>query len=313
MLTMFRKKEYLHDHLRTRIVALWLSFGLMVLPTIAQNFAGDMALSKVLIDDEDWMLVNDGFRFTDGACTDEDGSFYFSGRRGNQSAIYKLSPKDKLEVYIKGADGVSGLAFGPDGKLYGCRWGKNEVFVFKNDGTMKTLSQEAHANDLVITQQGELFYTAEKGVFFLDAFGKKSQVTDQIAGPNGICLSPDTGILNVSEYTGEHVWSFAIQPGSGAFHGDTYMTMRQPSDGSACKGDGMTIDTAGRFYVTSAIGLQMFDATGRISGVIAKPSSSGMSNVAFSGPERKHLYATCGNAIYKRRTKAQGVWHFTTK
>ena len=302
---MFRTKAYFRDYFLG-----WLSLTLTAASLCAQNFAGDMALSKVLIEGEDWELVQDGFRFTDGACVDKEGAFYFSGQRGNESNIYKLSPTDQLEVFIKGAEGVSGLAFGPNGKLYGCRWGINEVFVFEEDGSMTTLAIESHANDLVITQQAELFFTAEKGLFSINTHGEKQRVSNRIAGPNGICLSPDMGILTVSEYTGEHVWAFATQSENGASHGDTYMTMRRPSDGSACKGDGMTVDTAGRFYVTSAIGLQMFDATGRISGVIDKPSAAGMSNVAFSGPERKHLYVTCRNAIYKRRTKAQGVWHF---
>ena len=175
---------------------------------------------------------------------------------------------------------------------------------------MTSLATESHANDLVVTQHSELFFTAEKGLFFLDANNKKRKVADRIRGPNGICLSPDMGILTVSEYEGDKVWAFATQAGLGASHGDAYMSMRRPSDGSACLGDGMTVDTAGRFYIASAIGLQMFDATGRISGIIAKPSSTNMSNVAFSGPERKHLYVTCRNAIYKRLTKAKGVWHF---
>ena len=93
-----------------------------------------MALSKVLLEGEEWELVQDGFQMTDGACTDEKGAFYFSGRRENQSAIYKLDASDQLEIYIRGAEGVSGLAFGPGGRLFGCRWGENEVFVFEEEG-----------------------------------------------------------------------------------------------------------------------------------------------------------------------------------
>lgn len=305
MTAMFRANTYFRNFI-LRCFSLTLSFASLM----AQNFAGDMALSKVLLEGEEWELVQDGFQMTDGACTDEQGAFYFSGRRGNQSAIYKLDASDQLEIYIQGAEGVSGLAFGPDGRLYGCRWGENEVFVFEENGSMTSLATESHANDLVITQHSELFFTAEKGLFFLDVNNKKRKVTGRITGPNGICLSPDMGILTVSEYGGDKVWAFATQVGLGASHGDAYMTMRRPSDGSACLGDGMTVDTAGRFYIASAIGLQMFDATGRISGIIAKPFSADMSNVAFSGPERKHLYVTCRKAIYKRLTKAKGVWHF---
>ena len=259
----------------------WLTCS-MILQLGAQNFAGDMALSKVLIEGENWQLVASGFGFTDGACTDETGRFYFSGRQGGKNSVFRINHEDEIEVYIEEASGVSGLAFGPDGRLFGCRWGKNDVFVFDKDRKMNILSQDTHANDLVISQKGEIYYTYESGVMFLDAYGT-------------------------------HVWAFSVVPGAGASNGDTYMTMRSPSDGSDCRGDGMTVDTEGRYYVSTAIGLQMFDATGRISGVIAKPSKAGMSNVAFSGPGRQYLYVTCGDAIFKRKTKAKGVWHFRAR
>lgn len=289
----------------------WLACSL-ALHLNAQNFAGDMALSKVLIEGENWHRVGSGFGFTDGACTDESGRFYFSGRQDGKNSIFRINQYDEIEVFIEDAPGVSGLAFGPDGRLFGCRWGKNDVFVFDENKQIKILSTDTHANDLVISQKGEIFYTSENGVQFLDAYGKKSRITDAVSGPNGICFSPDMGVLTVSEYTGDKVWAFAVVPGKGATHGDTYMTMRSPSDGTDCCSDGMTVDTEGRYYVTTAIGLQMFDATGRISGVIAKPSKAGMSNVAFSGPGRHFLYATCGDAIFKRKTKAKGVWHYKT-
>lgn len=277
-------------------------------PTVqAQNFAGDMALSKVLIEGEDWQQVMSGFDSSDGTCTDPDGHFYFVGRKGRQTSIYKLDPNDRADVYIKDAPGVSGLAWGPDRRLYGCRWGRNEVFVFQSDGSMKPLTNALHANDLVISKDGTLFFTSDTGLMQWDVDGQKKVLSTDLASPNGICFSPDMGNLIVSEYQGEHVWAFTVQPGLGVSHGAGYMTLRRPSDGSAARGDGMTVDTAGRFYVTSAIGLQMFDATGRISGVIAHPASKGMNSVSFAGPDRSFLYVTCRHAVYKRKTQATGV------
>ena len=45
-----------------------------------------------------------------------------AGRRGDENAIYRIHHAHGLEVFIADAPGVSGLAFGPDGRLYGCRW-----------------------------------------------------------------------------------------------------------------------------------------------------------------------------------------------
>src|SRR5437773_11951358 len=55
-------------------------------------------------------------------------------------------------------------------------------------------------------------------------------------------------------------------------------------------GDGMTIDSEGRLYVTSGDpGIQVFSPEGKYLGIIPLPRSA--SSVAFSGPNKKVLYA----------------------
>src|SRR5262245_65482501 len=83
----------------------------------AQNLAGDMALSKILIDGEDWQLVAEGFGFTDGACADADGNFYFMDI-GKGTSIQRITPDGKTGPFIESAPKCSGLTFGPDGRLY---------------------------------------------------------------------------------------------------------------------------------------------------------------------------------------------------
>src|SRR6266480_4433092 len=132
----------------------------------AQNLAGDEALSKVLIDGEDWQLVADGFGFTDAACADAEGNFYFFDL-GKNTGIRKISP---------------------DGKV--------------------------------------------------------------------------------------------------------------------------TTDAQGRYYVTSHVGIQMFDWTGRLGGVIARPQNKGTVSVTFAGPNLEYLYVCSPDKIYRRKTKAKGVLFF---
>jgi len=86
-----------------------------------------------------------------------------------------------------------------------------------------------------------------------------------------------------------------------------YITLRTPNADSPSKGDGMTTDSVGRYYVTSAVGLQMFDPTGRMGGVIASPSQKPIVSVAFAGPGHQYLYVAAGDEIYRRKTKASGV------
>ncbi len=77
-------------------------------------------------------------------------------------------------------------------------------------------------------------------------------------------------------------------------------------------GDGMTTDAQGRYYVTSHLGIQMFDWTGREGGLIAKPQSKGTVSVTFAGPDLEYLFVCSSDKIYRRRTKARGVLFYQT-
>ena len=72
----------------------------------------------------------------------------------------------------------------------------------------------------------------------------------------------------------------------------------------------MAVDTSGRLYVTTSAGVQMFDPTGRMGGVIGKPHRGSLANVVFGGPKRNRMYVTAGDRVYQRKTKVQGVAYF---
>ena len=95
-----------------------------------------------------------------------------------------------------------------------------------------------------------------------------------------------------------------------------YITMRTPGppgSGQIAKGDGMASDVKNRYYVTSAEGLQMFDPTGRMGGVIAKPQNKPLVSVSFAGKDLSYLYVCCGDKVYRRKTKSKGVLFFMKK
>ena len=98
------------------------------------------------------------------------------------------------------------------------------------------------------------------------------------------------------------------------------MTLRKPIDPASefkfaepppfkksASGDGMTTDAAGRYYVTSAVGVQVFDPTGRLCGVVpGPPGSRSLTSCALAGPGRAYLYVTAGDKIFRRKVQAVG-------
>ena len=65
----------------------------------------------------------------------------------------------KVHLYLEGATGISGMKFGPDGRLYACRAKAGEVVVIDpKTSEMKVLAKDVRPNDLV-THKGYLYFT----------------------------------------------------------------------------------------------------------------------------------------------------------
>jgi len=71
----------------------------------------------------------------------------------------------------------------------------------------------------------------------------------------------------------------------------------------------------GHLYVATSLGIQILDQPGRVNQILAKPQNAFLSNIAFGGPERDLLYATCGDKVFRRKVNAKGSvsWEKPTK
>ena len=104
---------------------------------------------------------------------------------------------------------------------------------------------------------------------------------------NGIMLSPDEQTLYVTN--GGAVLAFDIRTDG------TVSNRRDFAKLEGGNGDGMAVDSAGRLNVTTAPGVQVFDAQGKYLGTIPTPRNS--ISVAFSGPDKKTLYIVGSGAL----------------
>lgn len=272
-----------------------------------------MPLSDVLIEGEGWELVADGYQFTDAACADAEGNFYFADVAGGNS-VNRIGLDSRVSEYIKNTPRISGLTFGPDGRLYACtQHPKKQVVAFDASGNMSVLADDVQPNDLVATHTGNIYFTetGKHQVTLIDRTGNMRAVDVGIKAPNGISLSADQETLVVSDYGGTNVWAFRIETDGSLSAKEPYMMLRPPSNNlEVAKGDGMTTDATGRYYVTSAIGIQMFDPTGRMGGIIAKPQNKGTVSAAFAGAGLEYLYVASSDKIFRRKTKAKGALFF---
>jgi len=281
------------------------------------DLGGDLTLLNLLIHGEAWELVADDLGFADALCADKEGNLYFCDMRA--PAVIRISAADGSRTEIA-KESVSGLEFSPDGSLlYACQGSKNRVISINvSNGEVKTVAEGVKPNDLAVTSDGFILITetGAKQVTRIDPkTGEVTPVDTGINKPNGIALSNDGGTLAVSDYGGTYTWTFRVNPGAVLDAKMPTMPMRLPIDQkgeflfnepppyvAVAKGDGMAVDKVGRYYVTSDLGVQVFDPTGRPCGVLPKvDQDQPLTTCMLAGPDHSTLYIAHGKKIYRRK------------
>jgi enterochelin esterase family protein len=280
------------------------------------DLGGDLTLLKLLIPGQSWEVAADNLGFADALCADAEGNVYFSDMRA--PAVYRMNAADGKRTEIV-KEAVSGLKFGPNGLLYGCQGAKNRVILIDlKTGAINVVASGVTPNDLAVNADGLIFITetrAQKVTRINSKTGEVAAVDTGITRPNGIALTQDGGTLAVSDAGGDSAWMFRVNPDGTLDAKLPTMTLRLPInyDGefnrnepppyvTASSGDGMAVDKRGRFYVTSALGVQVFDPTGRPCGVLPKPNANQpLTTCTLGGPDHSTLYIANGTTIYRRR------------
>jgi gluconolactonase len=286
--------------------------ALLFLNSGLSTFAGEdktnSPTGSVLISGEEWQLVVANLRSADGVTANASGDVFFSDRASN--CIYRISLNGTLSVFKQQA-GTGGLIFGPDGKLYACQGTKKRVIAYDTNGVEEVLAENLQPNDLATDHNGNLYVTdsPNKKVHLLKAGGKRV-VDEGITFPNGVRFSPDQTLLYVADYRGQSIYAFDVQADGSLTNRRPFCHLRMSEGVTQSSADGMTVDSLGRLYVTTEMGIQVCDKSGQVVEVIAKPQPKGPSSIGFGGNDFDTLYAACGDKLFKRKLRARGVLSF---
>jgi len=273
------------------------------------------AIPGVIAADAKWTQAWAGPDNADGLVATPDGGVLFAQEQPQR--ISKLDAHDKLSVYAEHTNGAGSVAVDAKGRLIavertctdpGLRApcaDPTKVAIIAPEKARKVLADAFNGkdlgrlNDLVVAKNGSVYFTSG-GAFRVDPAGKVESIGANLR-TNGIMLSPDERTLYVTN--GASVVAFDVQADGSAKNQRDFAKL---DAGGA--GDGMAIDAAGRLYVTSQPGVQVFAADGKYLGLIPTPRQS--ISAAFAGPAKKTLYIVGSGAVDasgKEMTTAPGV------
>ncbi|MEO6549522.1 MAG: SMP-30/gluconolactonase/LRE family protein [Ferruginibacter sp.] len=272
------------------------------------QFIGD-----ILIPGQDWELVGEGYKFTEGTAANSKGEVFFQDIPNSKT--YKVGTDGKLVALPLNAKRASGTYFAPDGKRFTAAGGTKQILSYDANEKESVVADSISSNDLVVAKNGNIYITSPDGsekpskIYLITPGGKKSVVDEGIKYANGIALTPDQTQLYVTESASHWVWIYKINEDGTLSYKQRFGWLHVPDGSENAWSDGLKCDTAGRVYVTSRIGLQVLDQLGRVNAILPLPLGQS-SNCCFGGPEFNILYVSCGDKVYRRKLKVRGANSF---
>ncbi len=254
-----------------------------------------------------------------------------------------LQPSGYLgkEPYGGPESGSNGMTLDARGRLTAAGHAQRDVYRFESfdaKGTITILADMYKGkklnspNDVVYKSDGSLYFTdppyglrtqsdrdpekqqSVNGVYRIPhAAAQKAGapperdqlqlLVSDLTRPNGIAFSPDEKYLYVNSTEPKKIWMRYTVKADGGLT-DAKLLYDATADRRPGGPDGMKVDVEGNIYSAGPGGVWIFSPEGKALGTIVMPGR--ISNVAFAGADRKMLYMTGSEGIFRVHLKIAG-------
>lgn len=286
-------------------------------PASAPATPPSAAFLKLVPDPSAVTKVGLGFRFLEGPTWLPDGrGLVYSDIPANTLYLHTPGATTQATVFVRPSGNANGTTLDREGRLVVCRHGDRDVIRYEKDGSTTTLATHFEGkrlnspNDLIVAADGSVYFTDPPygvrppqreldfcGVYRIAPDGKLSLVARDLAGPNGITLSPDGKTLYVTEtgrqVTPKFINAYDVLPDGSLGPPRRFYTVERGSP------DGIRTDPAGNLWATAGDGIHVVSPAGELIGRIATPEVP--ANLTFGGADGNTLYITARTGLYTIR------------
>ncbi|MFY3859877.1 gluconolactonase [Achromobacter xylosoxidans] len=281
-----------------------------------------------------------GFRWLEGPVWVGDGRYLLCSDIPNDRIIRWDETTGATSVFRQPANFSNGLARDRQGRLLACEHLKRRVTRTEYDGGITVLA-DCYAgkrfnspNDIVCQRNGAIWFTdppfgigghwegdkAEPelphSVYRIDAdSGRVELALDDLAGPNGLCFSPDERVLYIVESRHQParvVWAYDVGADGKLSGKRKFIDAQGPGaiDGIKCDEHGNLWCGWGSNGAADAKpeeldGVMVFNPGGKPIGHIRLPERC--ANLCFGGAKRNRLFMASSHSLYALYVETRGA------
>jgi gluconolactonase len=260
-------------------------------------------------------------RFPAGLAWSRDGFLVIADSEKRE--IYHVDPKQRQRrpsPTHQDANGVQGVAFDSDGRLYMCETALRKVVRMDKRGKVETFAAAFEGkklngpNEVVVRRDGQAYFTDPafageidrreldfNGVFHVKPNGDVEALARWKTRPNGVALSADGKKLFVSDADRHAIVQFDLDSRGGSTGSRDFIT------GIHGVPAGLRLDTSGQLFV-GADGLAIYSPEGKLVRMLVQGQR--VLNCAFGGPDLDLLYIATPKEIMEVKIGVKGALQY---
>ena len=286
---------------------LWRDYPARITAGVSQN----STLREITVPGEGWQFEG-FFGHVTGLAANPKGEEFASDTGAR--AIYRLGADDKPVLFVEHGPVITGLAFGPDGVLYGVAPVEKKVVAFDGQGAIRTVAEGITGHSILVSHDGTL-YVSEPGehtdmpshIWRIKPNGEKTSLDQGLLAASGIAFSPDGSLFFAAENCTKWIYSYVVQPDGTLADKQPYFWLHITDIENNSGAEDMAVDTHGNLYVATRMGVQVCDQNGRVRAILPLPTPCGpVRGICFGGEHFDVLYVTDGTQVFRRPIKVPG-------
>lgn len=283
---------------------------LLALSCVPALSAQDIPLSDILKPGEGFKKIDSIFGLIGGMATDQKGEVYVSDAKN--MTIQRIDLRHEPHPFADTAFPTFGIAFSSAGILHGTQPEKGRITRYAIDGAESTFAEGLKESlHIAFSPKGDLYATdakhSDKGgaVVRISAEGKLTP-TPITKGEKltGLAFWNEGTFVALGSEADKYLLAARLEADGSVGTYDRYYGLRTKPPAKGCGTSALTIDGKGKVFAATTLGVQVFDPTGRLCGVLTHPSpGKKITAIALGGAEREFLLIACEDEVWYRGVK----------
>lgn len=279
-----------------------------------------------------------GMRWAEGPVWFGDGRYLLVSDIPNNRILRWDEASGRTSVFRHPSNFANGLVRDRQGRLIACEHLTRRITRTEYNGSITVLADNYNGkrlnspNDIVCQSDGSIWFTdppfgigghwegdkatpeLPHSVYRIDPAGKLNLVLDDLAGPNGLCFSPDEKVLYIVEARAQPnriIWAYDVAQGRLA-NKRKHVDAGGPGaiDGIKCDEDGNLwcgwgSNGSPNANAADLDGVMVFNPQGKAIGHIRLPERC--ANLCFGGAKNNRLFMASSHSLYALYVETRGA------